>query len=320
MAKGNLFLGQARGSVGDVTFYRMDGAQVSRARNRKPSNPNSYGQLVQRAVSATVARAYAVGKAIFDHSFQGKRVPSGCANRFRKVNMELLRSAIVADLADPNATGSECTGCVVARGSQFAVPWRYRISEGELIQNLFLFRTATSDEPKAITAEASSASETVMAYLQRLGITDDDIFTLVGFGLDDSTWASGSVDFTKNYQSVFGFVRLEVKTSALTLATLMSAATWADIFTISASHGRFVGSDDVSEGINLAEVIGVDGAPNGAIGCIRSRENQGLRSTSDMFCGSRLHWGITSDNLLDAWDVAAKSAVDSELILEGGNF
>lgn len=320
MAKGNLFLGQARGSVGDVTFYRMDGVQVSRARNRKPSNPNSYGQLVQRAVSATVARAYAVGKAIFDHSFQGKRVPSGCANRFRKVNMELLRSAIVADFADSNAVGSGCRGCVVARGSQYAVPWRYRISEGELIQNLFSFEVGTDGETVAILAVSPGPSETVMAYLQRLGITDDDIFTLVGFGINDSTWRSGDIDFTKNYQSAFGFIRLEVKTAALSLATLMASATWADIFTISASNSRFVGSDDVSNGVLLGEVIGVDGAPNGAIGCIRSRENQGLRSTSDMYFGSRPQWGITSDNLLDAWDVAAQSAVDSELILEGGNF
>lgn len=319
MAKGNLFLGQARGSVGDVTFYRMDGVQVSRARNRKPSNPNSYGQLVQRAVSATVARAYAVGKAIFDHSFQGKRVPSGCANRFRKVNMELLRSAIVADFANPSAVGSGCTGCVVARGSQYAVPWRYRISEGELIQNLFSFEVGNDGEPLAVIRDFSIPSDTVMAYLQRLGITDDDIFTLVGFGINDSTWQQGNIDFTKNYQSAFGFVRLEVKTTALSLTTLMSEATWADIFTISASNPRFVGSDLAYDGILLGEVIGVNGAPNGAIGCIRSRENQGLRSTSDMYFGSRPQWGITSDNLLDAWDVSAQSAVDSELILEGGS-
>lgn len=320
MAKGNLFLGQARGSIGDVTFYRMDGSQVSRARNRKPNNPNSYGQLVQRAVSATVARAYAAGKVIFDHSFQGKRVPSGSANRFRKVNMDLLRAAIVADLADPTAIDDTCNGCVVARGSQYAVPWRYRISEGELLQNLFSFTFKPGDGPKAVPADNSSAAETVMAYLQRLGITDDDIFTLVGFGITDDTWDSSDVYYTKNYQSAFGFVRLQVKTSALSLATLFTEATWGDVFTISASHGRFVGSDLVSDGIWLSEVLGVDGFSYGAIGCIRSRENQGLRSTSDMFFGPSLKWGISSNNLLDAWDVAAQSAVNSELILEGGSF
>lgn len=319
MAKGNLFLGQARGSIGDVTFYRMDGAQVSRARNRKPSNPNSYGQLVQRAVSATVARAYAVGKAIFDHSFQGKRVPSGSANRFRKVNMELLRSAIVADLANPSAIGSACTGCVVARGSQYAVPWRYRISEGELLQNLFAFDNDSAGEPWVNLAVEPSSGETVMAYLQRIGVTDDDIFTLVGFGINDNTWVSGSVDFTKNYQSTFGFVRLEVKTEALSLTKLVTAATWEDIFTISAPHGRFVGSDNIIDRVFLSAVLGLDGSPNGALGCIRSREDLGLRSTSDMFFGTQIHWGVTSDHLLDAWDVAAQSAVNSELILEGGN-
>ena len=49
MAKGNLFLGMGRGSVGDVTFYRADGQQLSRARNRKPRNPKTNAQLIQRA-------------------------------------------------------------------------------------------------------------------------------------------------------------------------------------------------------------------------------------------------------------------------------
>lgn len=319
MAKGNLFLGLARGSVGDVTFYRMDGQQVSRARNRKPSNPNSYGQLVQRAVSATVARAYTAGKAIFDHSFQGKRVPSGCANRFRKVNMDKLRAAIVYDF-DNSLIDADATACVVARGSQFAVPWSYRISEGELTQPLFSFQL-DSDEPMAIVAATSSASETVMSYLARLGITDDDIFTLIGFGIRDPAWGAATIDFSRQYQSQFGFVRLQVKTTALSLTTLMSAATWSDIFEISASHNRFVSSDAVSDGINLGEVIGDNsGTTVGGIGCIRSRENQGLRSTSDMWIHRNLRWGITSNNLLDAWNVDAASAVDSELILEGGNF
>ena len=71
MSKGNLFQGMARGSVGDVTFTRVNGQQVARVRNRKPKNPRTNKQLYQRAIMATVMRAYSAGRAIFDHSFEG---------------------------------------------------------------------------------------------------------------------------------------------------------------------------------------------------------------------------------------------------------
>lgn len=71
MAKGNMFLGMARGKVGDVVFYRADGQQLSRVRNRNPRNPRTNAQLFQRAIMATVVQAYAAGKELFDHSFQG---------------------------------------------------------------------------------------------------------------------------------------------------------------------------------------------------------------------------------------------------------
>jgi hypothetical protein len=50
MAKDNLFLGTARGSVGDIVFSRLDGQQVARVRNRAPRNPQSPAQMVQRII------------------------------------------------------------------------------------------------------------------------------------------------------------------------------------------------------------------------------------------------------------------------------
>lgn len=136
MAKGNLFLGMGRGSVGDVTFYRSNGQQVSRARNRRPSNPKSDAQIYQRAISATISQAYKAGKAIFDHAFEGRRVPSGNQQRFLSVNMRKLRAAIMADLATAN-TPEQCAGVVVSPRSTAPVAFAYRISEGSLIQSLF---------------------------------------------------------------------------------------------------------------------------------------------------------------------------------------
>ena len=41
MAKGNMLLGFSRGSVGDLTFYRRNSQQVTRARARVVKNPKT---------------------------------------------------------------------------------------------------------------------------------------------------------------------------------------------------------------------------------------------------------------------------------------
>ena len=47
MSKGNLFLGFGRGKVGVVVFSRLNGEQVTRARNRSPRKPKYPLQLLQ---------------------------------------------------------------------------------------------------------------------------------------------------------------------------------------------------------------------------------------------------------------------------------
>lgn len=101
MAKDNLFLGQARGSIGDVTFYRMGGQQVSRARNRHPRNPQSILQLVQRIVAMTASRAYSLMINIVDHSFQYKSVGTGNQSEFMKQNVAALRDKLADIIANP---------------------------------------------------------------------------------------------------------------------------------------------------------------------------------------------------------------------------
>ena len=55
MATGNLLLGMGKKSIGDITLYRSRGMQRARARNRRPKNPRSQSQNVQRAFTATTA-------------------------------------------------------------------------------------------------------------------------------------------------------------------------------------------------------------------------------------------------------------------------
>lgn len=101
MAKDNLFLGTARGSVGDVTFSRLNGLQVARVRNRSPRNPQSPAQMVQRIIMSTVGKAYSFMSEICNHSFEGFETGQLSQRKFMEVNIGLLRDKVADILAYP---------------------------------------------------------------------------------------------------------------------------------------------------------------------------------------------------------------------------
>lgn len=98
MAKGNMFLGMSRGSVGDVTFYRGRGQQLARARNRAPKNPRSSAQIIQRMILATASKAYSRLQPIVNHSFQGVTYGGESQSYFLKRAMERIRNYVAASL------------------------------------------------------------------------------------------------------------------------------------------------------------------------------------------------------------------------------
>lgn len=89
MSQGNMLLGYARGSVGDVTFYRSGGSQRARARNRKPNNPRSFGQMTQRAKFASAVKFYkrAVSN-FFRFAYQDKKGNESDYNAFMRHNIQ----------------------------------------------------------------------------------------------------------------------------------------------------------------------------------------------------------------------------------------
>lgn len=97
MAQGNMLLGMARGSVGDVTFARSVRKQVSRVRNRKPNNPRTLAQIRQRILMKTAALAYSVfAKDFSDQTFEGASDARENQQRFIKFNIKNLRDNISA--------------------------------------------------------------------------------------------------------------------------------------------------------------------------------------------------------------------------------
>ena len=311
--KGNLFLGYGTRSVGDVVFYKRKGSseQMARARNRKPNNPKTDKQLYQRAIMATVLQAYSAGKAIFDHSFEGKSVPDGSMRRFMSLNLRRLRSAIADDLA---GDGTNTTpGRVVAPGATTPVPFAYRISEGSYPNQLLTFDDTTPTDQGFKFPTPDAADTTPALYLSNHGFTPGDIYTIVAFGCDpDNTigiYPDGNL-----YGCFFGWVRLQVRADAPSSGAL----TLDNLFTVTSSHGVDGSEFAVGAVFGLDEVFGNNEIVNGSIGAIRSRYDSGVRSTSDMVMIGSSEFGIASADLLDAWRAGTQQVGDPELILEGG--
>lgn len=121
MAKGNLFLGHARGKVGSVVFSRVNGKQITRSKAETVKNPRSAGQNVQRAIFATVTVAAKYLNDLVDHTFDGTANGADDRNRFASLNVGMLRTAY---------TNGE-TIKVLEKGANVFTPNPYIISEGD---------------------------------------------------------------------------------------------------------------------------------------------------------------------------------------------
>lgn len=122
MAKGNLFLGQARGKVGSVVFARAFGQQITRTRPTSVANPKTIGQNTQRAILATIAKSAAAMTSLVDHSFANVTYGAESVRHFRKINMGLLRNLYMNTQNGANLS---------SKGGNF-VPNPLKVSEGNL--------------------------------------------------------------------------------------------------------------------------------------------------------------------------------------------
>lgn len=318
MAKGNMFLGMARGSVGDVTFYRNNGQQTARVRNRNPRNPRTNPQLFQRAIMATVVQAYAAGKEIFDHSFQGFSVGAGCQREFLRRNTHMLRELVGADINTPIVTAQQ-KARIVAPGVSVPTPNPFIISRGSYDQKLFTLQSATT----GYTIAQPTSKETVANYANRLGLIAGDIYTFVAFKpTADLAYSSPIYDdaYAQQNYCTFIFVRMQVKDGLS--ENNDELAEYSQLFDFEV-RGFDNWDPDAPINANLGPNIGdSDSLTSGAYGIIRSRKDMDVRSDSQMVVsygsGDSL-FGIVPDYLLDTWSMEGSSLGNSKLILEGGN-
>lgn len=165
MAKGNLFLSQARGKVGSVVFYRKDGEQVSRVYTSQVKNPKSSAQNLQRAIFYSVSRMAAGAKYLVEQGQEG--VANGAKSRqaFVKKALNDLRTRVLAgDASVLNVKGnpymqpipvSLTNGSIPTVDYRFDGPrddykviFRFGMSEGmDDIENQYTLRKFFAEHP-----------------------------------------------------------------------------------------------------------------------------------------------------------------------------
>lgn len=322
MAKGNLFLGMGRGKVGDVVFYRMNGWQMARVRNRTPKNPRSNEQLYQRAVIATVMKAYSLGKEIFDHSFQGYTVGEGCMRRFNSLNARILRAQL-ANEVNKNFVGTGYTARFVAPKSTSATPLiGMQVSEGTLTNTLF--HVVKNSESYNWVINSLNNQANIPAMLESYGVSAGDIFTFVFMiAKKDSPvyknpWHID--EYASQYNTEFGWVRLTVKDN-LSEELGPDNTKWSDVFEIE-QGGNNIPSFASEELLKTGNGVPIDfGSQNisGVSACIRSRNDVDLRSTAYTYVYKNNGFGIAAPYVLEVWQNEIQKIGESELILEGGD-
>lgn len=170
-----MLLGFARGSVGDLTFYRRNAQQITRARSRVVKNPKTLAQQMQRAIMRTAVSAYGVIKSICDHSYEGVAYGADSYAKFLKLNLDMLRGLAAA--------GGENTKSFIPSGFNGLVAMPWILSKGSIAWNgaqsvsfsgdlTFNLGELTTDNIGTVTYEQ---------FANVLGAKEGDQVTLIAF-------------------------------------------------------------------------------------------------------------------------------------------
>lgn len=314
-----------KGKVGGVVFYKVTDSnnkstQGQRIYTADVRNPNTAKQQFQRAFLKTVSQMYAQGKVIFDHSFQGKSKGGQCAREFRKLNVRALRAQTISDI-DRGLRPTEFSSFICAKGSNSAVPNEYIISRGTYNQNFFSWDQTN----KWFSTPNAAEGATVAEYAAANGLVSGDIYTFVALIVDNTVVAGGDgqTPYETNYKSNFLYSRFRVKDG---LSTTDALANLGQIFEQLPSSLPNVDLTTVYPG-DYFDCVGVfsSDVPNlGAIGCIRSREDQDLRSDSTMHLLPQTGIGAPGFGIVSAfagkyWGNDIPGVGESSKLLEGGD-
>lgn len=177
MAKGNLFLGTAARSVGDVVMYRREGSQVSRVRVRKVANPRTDAQSLQRAAFSPVAKFFSPLAVVLERAFEGVS-KSKSYSEFLKVNIKKARE----------------NGWLLPKGTGF-FPLPYTLTKGTLPVMTYAYSEGLSINIPGVSRSTTTIGA-ISTALVSLGYATGDIITIILVtGSIANGFVPGSVQF-----------------------------------------------------------------------------------------------------------------------------
>ena len=116
MAKGNMFIGNGRGKVGNLVVSTRAGEQITRVYQPRVANPKSFTQMLQRAKFANAVKFYK--KAVqnfFKFAFEDKKKSESDYNAFMRHNV--MNSALLTKVNVDNAYFPALGRWVMSSGS-----------------------------------------------------------------------------------------------------------------------------------------------------------------------------------------------------------
>ena len=175
MGKLRAFGTKARGSVGAVTYYVVNGQQIAREKATEVKNPKSSAQSTQRMKMAPAQKFSEAFSGIVNHSWQG--VKYGTASRQKFMSEAMKQNG----------------GPYVVKGTTTFVPGTYLIADGSLpeIKGKFI-RTTEMFKSNLLTPQFTSRAEFVnniiannpnfesgdkLTFIAILGVRTDRAFT-----------------------------------------------------------------------------------------------------------------------------------------------
>ena len=339
MAKGNLFLGHARGKVGSLVFSRQNGEQVTRALNTRPKNPQTDPQIVQRAIAGTVMYAYSYLQEICNHSFEGIAYGAKSQQYFTKVNMDLLRQLYAANPTNTN------TMMFSKKNSKSAVANSYIISKGSInntpVQPELVKVGGIEHEHLAnIKFPSIENEQSVSEYLASIGLAkakDQLTLILINSSLDV---IGKKFDDTLKNQYKLNTLQIDraIRTSYSPEDVSFSTAEGSDNkkFFDELAKCLEIKKNSTLQGLemiinpSLNNQVGLEIETDGALaaGIIYSAFDNvkgWLRCNAKLVCSNAYpagkevyHLGLSAGNLIDYWDDSA-SVVVSNRLLNNGN-
>lgn len=304
MAKDNLFLGTARGAVGDVVFSRSGGHQVSRVRNRAPRNPQTAIQLMQRVIMKTAMSSYSMFRELTDHSFQGANGKTANQSAFVKRNIDEMRKELaqLIEQNDPSEIMESTDFNFSSKQMSLPVLRPYVVSSGSLpsvatrvIAAGFNLSALYEGVNWDISAQTSAPAFTYQQLVDALGLQAGDQLTFIYCYIDDTDEGAEMNDFR------FSRVILAPDDGDMTKPFLKKEAADTN-YTVNSPNSRNQGEFHIGAGATITGMTDDDEYTAGgartlvAFGVIVSRLNGGVwqRSTCQLTTRSNSGVGATT--------------------------